>query len=154
MGFLGIGAGKIELTLNSVSFHPNDIVNGTALLSLNEEVKAGGVFVRFWAEKRAKNQNLSTGKTRTDVEILYEEVKPLDSERIYGKIDSGKSYSFSFKVPEGVMMNPTEGNGVINGVLNFARKMNNQSIEWKIQAKLDLPAAFDVSATKKISVVL
>ncbi len=43
MSVFGIGAGKMELRLNKIAFHPGEKIEGTARLTASEEVKARGL---------------------------------------------------------------------------------------------------------------
>ncbi|HIH10360.1 MAG TPA: hypothetical protein HA254_06885 [Candidatus Diapherotrites archaeon] len=41
---------------------------------------------------------------------------------------------------------------MINGLMNTFRSWGNNNVRWKIEVKLDIPMAFDISKTQAISV--
>jgi len=150
MSFFGIGSGSMDLRLNKNSFYPKESIEGTATMHLNGEVKARGIAARFWAERTESRYR--NGRSGSHTVILFEDSRQLDTERNYTIRDSGKPYPFSFTVPDGILAAPVSGQGVINGLMNTFRSWGNNNVRWKIEVKLDIPMAFDISKTQAISV--
>ncbi len=147
MSILGIGAGKIELRLNRTDLHPGEVIEGSASLSLNEPIKARGVMVEFWAQKRERRGKSSYTR------ILYKKEERLDSEKEY-RAGMPMQYQFKFTVPDGILNTTQYDSGLIGGVMGFLRDMGNNGIQWFVAAKLDVPMAFDVSARQQLRVTL
>ncbi len=144
MAILGLGAGQIELAIDKVVLKQGDTFNGTVSLKMKSSVKARGIIVEFWAERKSTSKNSSTTK-------LYTQSTKLDSEREYGPGES-KSYPFSFVVPTNILQKQGAGEGALNTVLNFGLNMMNNNIKWFVSAKLDVPMGFDVSKRVNLSV--
>ena len=51
MAFLGLGAGKMDLILNKSEYHPREIIEGTAVLTVKETLKARGVIATIDATR-------------------------------------------------------------------------------------------------------
>lgn len=147
MSLLGIGAGKMELRLNRIEFHPGETIEGAASLTLNEQVKARGAVAEFWAEITQ-----SRGKS-SYTKILYKKEERLDTEKEY-RSGVPMRYEFKFVVPEGILKATGQGNGLLGKIGDFFSKMSNNSIRWYVTAKLDVPMAFDVSARQQLRVTL
>ncbi|MEM4390802.1 MAG: hypothetical protein QXX06_02960 [Candidatus Diapherotrites archaeon] len=141
MAFLGIGVGSIDVILNKTTFYPDEELEGSATLRLNEEVKARGFFAELVASKYDGNSTT----------ILFSSKLTLDSERIYYPAETPKSYNFKFKIPVGIV-SEIYYVGLIGSVMNFFQENNNRSISWFLKVKLDLPLSFDVSKSIQIFV--
>ncbi len=148
MAILGLGAGKMELRLNRTELHPLDMVEGTATLSMNAEAQAHGVVAEFWAQIQR-----GSGKHR-HTEILHRQEKRLDGERNYSQYEGQKQYAFTFQIPQGILMQTPRGNDFVGGIFGWLEENRNNSVEWYVSVKLDIPMAFDVSAKQQLRVTL
>lgn len=147
MAILGIGAGSMELNLNKIEYIEGETIIGKASLKLKEKVKARGVFVEFWAEKK---ENDSDGEG-TNTIVLHKQTLKLDGEKDYLSGEA-KVYEFSLKIPTTILQKSSKESGLLNGAMNFFKNGSNKNISWYILAKLDQPMAFDVS--KKIKLIV
>jgi len=146
VAILGIGAGKFELTLDKAEYHPRDVVQGKAVLKLNENIKARGVIATIEAT-RTRN----SGK-HTYTDTLFHDERKLDGEKEYFSTRGLMEYSFQFTIPTGVISEAAFNPGIIGGVMGFFRDSVKNSRKWVVSIKLDMAMAFDVSATKSIRV--
>ncbi len=83
MSFLGIGAGKMELSLGNTNFYPGDTITGNAKLTINSPIKARGVIVAFWGERQERTY--VNGKPATRTQVFCKVEKNLDGEKEYVK---------------------------------------------------------------------
>jgi len=146
MAILGLGIGKMELRLNKTQFYPEEVIEGSAMLTLNEQINARGVLATFWAERQTRR-----GKS-TYTDVLYKREERLDTERLYNSSGGAKNYSFKFTVPRGILAENQFGSDLIGGAMSFLRDMGNNSIRWYVSVKLDIPMGFDVSKKQQINV--
>ena len=144
---LGLGAGEVELVLAKTDYKQGDSIEGRVNLRMKQSVKARGMLARFWAQRTEHR-----GK-HSYVKILFEQSVPLDGEKEYS-LGTTKYYTFAFTIPTSLLKSPSEGGGVFNGIKNFFINSQNNSITWFVEAKLDVPMAFDVSKKIQIRVSL
>jgi hypothetical protein len=147
MAILGIGAGSMELNVNKIEYTEGETITGRATIKLKENVKARGVYVEFWAEKKETDSDGDGTTTR----VLHKQSLKLDEEREY-RLGETKFYEFSFQIPSTILQKPSKAGGLLNGAINFFKNSSNKNISWYIQAKLDQPMAFDVAKKMKIIV--
>ncbi len=152
MAIFGIGAGKMELSLNGTNYRAGDTITGNARLTINDPIKAHGVLVSFWGERKVRSYKFSSGRGRPaeTTEILFKVEKKVDDERQYQKTVQPVSYDFSLQIPENALQKVELGDGIIGKVVGALQQMSQGSIRFYVQAKLDIPMGFDVS--KKIEV--
>ncbi len=147
MAILGIGAGSMDLTINKIEYTEGETITGKATLKLKENVKARGVYIEFWAEKKETDSDGDGTTTR----VLHKQTLKLDEEREY-KMAETKFYEFSFQIPTTILQKPSKEGGLLNGAMNFFKNSSNKNITWYVLAKLDQPMAFDISKKMKIIV--
>ena len=106
-------------------------------MGIKKRGRARGLFVRLIGEKRVRS-----GK-HSHMEILYEVSKQLDVEKEYSA--SRFDYDFELQVPTGIAQ-PKSINllGLNLGTSN--------AVHWRIEAKLDVPMGFDVSARQQLTI--
>ncbi len=147
MAILGIGAGSMELTINRIEYTEGETITGRASLQLKENVKARGLFIEFWAEKKETD---SDGEG-THTIVLHKQSLKLDDEKEY-KIGENKFYEFNFQIPTTILQKPSKEGGLLNGAMNFFKNSSNKNISWFVEAKLDQKMAFDIRKKMKIIV--
>lgn len=151
MAFLGIGAGKIDLQLNGTNFASGDKVEGTATLTLNQDIKAKGVIAEIWGEREETSRGMNGQLQRRKV-IVYKMESNLDAERMYAKSESPKAYKFSFAAPD-VGGGGQGGGGMVSKILGaFGSLGGTGPIIWFVGVKVDLQLAFDISKRQQISI--
>ncbi len=151
MSFLGLGSGKMDLQIDGTNFVSGDKINCTAILTLNQDVKAKGVVAELWAETMRTSYS-SRGATRQKT-VVYRMKSDLDGERTYSKSESPKTYKFTFVAPDS-SSGAQVGTGMANQILGALENMSSAQgpIMWFIRAKVDLQLAFDISKTQQISI--
>lgn len=141
------GKGTIEIQISKYDYVPGETIQGTVLLKLKKPIKAKGLFIEFYGERKAYH---FTGKRRTTRTIkVFDFKQPLDGEKEYSTTE--QTYRFSIKIPRDVASSSQEG---VAGTLMRATQLLTQTMQtntrWYLTAYLDIPWAFDVS--KKIQI--
>ena len=131
---LGIGEGKINLTLNGTTFSPGQTITGHLQLSMNEPHQARGLRVAFYGLQK---QGKHTAR-------VFETVQQLGPERAY---QSGEQFDFSLTIPENAL--PPK----IDGFFGFLTELFYAQPRWFVEASLDLPNKFDISGKQQIQLV-
>jgi len=142
---LGFGKGDIKITLDKTSFQPGEIVRGMLLLTLKNPQNAKGVRVILRAERTVSRTVYSSGVSRSqnDTEILYQQEKWLDAEKLYPA--AMLQYTFDFGIPNPLPFSQPGG---------FMRVFSGTGKpKWYIDAALDIPGGFDVSKKTEIKVL-
>ena len=130
----GMGEGEIEITLGPTTFTPQETMNGTVKIRLPKATKARSFIVEFYGEVERGNKH----------ECVFRVAQTLGEERTY---KNGETFDFSLPIPD--QAKPPEAQGTFGSIHDlFVPKPRN----WYIEAKLDVPIAFDLQT--RISVYM
>ena len=135
---LGIGEGKIELTLDKTAYSPEETIKGKLNISLNQPTSARQLVVEFFGEVRVRS-----GKN-SHIERVNETKKTISGDKNYA---NGETYDFELVVPSDVL--PKKQGGVIVSLMNFF----NPIPTFYVNAYLDMPMKFDMSKKVAIQIV-
>lgn len=157
----GLGAGKIELNLPKTAYNRGEELKGTLLLTLNQPVKARGLFVKFYAEQKHREMR-GSGKDRElkdTIRTIYEFQAELDKEREYLKTDAPAAYPFTFTIPPAPQVDigqiiPPGVPDILVSALNLIPKTTGPigPMMWYLEGYLDLPVAFDISKKVQLNI--
>jgi hypothetical protein len=145
----GLFEGSMELKLNKMAFAFGETIEGTASLKLSKEKKARRVVVTVFAER--KTTNYSNKGASTDLERIFSFETVLDGEKNY--LPPGADYPFKIQLPaQNPLPKLPQFNGLLGQLATYANEMAQGSVSWYVEAKLDVPMAFDIS--KKIQIMV
>jgi len=142
---LGLGKGKIELTLDKTNYAHGETINGTVNMTLKKPINAKGVIATLFAERKR-----SDGDGGTTIQRVFEFSVPIDGERLYEATQ--KNYTFQIQVPA---ENKIAMEGKIGTALKAFSALGNimSPTKWFVEVKLDIPKGFDVRKKQQINVV-
>ena len=146
---LGIGAASVTLNLDRTHFNIGDEITGTVGVKINDSIGAEGVSVRLTQEETFSSFN---GRDRISRTInLYDFTLPLEGPKNFRKTDVPIVYPFKLKIPNTLPKAKDIPEGMLGDILKTVTEMAKQGkIAWYVEAKLDIPKAFD--ATKRIEI--
>jgi hypothetical protein len=150
-GFLS--KGDMKLALNKFSFSAGEEIEGKVKMQLKKPAKANGVYVTLVAEEKMSKMGMKNGSinSQTMVKKLIDVKIPLDGEKEYGT--QPYEYVFKLKVPN------INNQSAPEGALGDAAKaigyltQGSRTVNWFIEAKLDIPKGFDLGKKQAITVV-
>jgi hypothetical protein len=155
----GLGAGKINISLEKISFSPGETIKGKVSFELKKatlakklRVTLAGIKITTYPVQRPNKPP----STETKRNFLHYFELLLDGEKEYSKGE----YPFEIKIPDniGVSSLPKQaGGGVLGTILKTAEILSKMSptssrIEWYLEAALELSGAFDVK--KKVDITV
>jgi hypothetical protein len=150
-GFLKKGDMKLEL--NKFSFSPGEEIKGKVTMKLKKPVQARGVNVVLVAEQKTTQVGFSSGgaSSKTKIEKVINVSIPLDGEKEYGT--QPYEYEFSLRVPD--VKNAQAPEGALGSAVKAAAYLTQgaHSLNWYVEAKLDVPKGLDVGKKQAITVV-
>lgn len=152
MAFFGIGAGNFDLQITSTEASPGGEIHGTVVLSLNTDVKANGVIMEFWGERKAQVKD-AKGKVRAQTVVVYKQTNKLDEERLYQKDETPRTYPFSFKIPVDINRYQTASTAEGAGVPGGSAASGDGPVMWFVKVRLDVPFSFEVSRKKQVTIL-
>lgn len=159
MGLFGIGDGKMDMQIANTTVQSGGAVEGTATLTLNNDVKANGVFAIIYAQRR--ETSFINGTASQTTVTVYQDKQQLDGPRTYTKGETPKTYNFKLVVPAGSGGAPQQASGgapqQASGVLGMLQGIAGSMgvmapLMWYVEVKLDHSLAFDVSKKMQIQV--
>ncbi len=154
MGFLGIGDGKFDLKLNGTEFSPGSKIEGTATLTLNQDVKGKGVVAEIWGE-RVETSRAMNGQIQRRTVVVYKFAANLDGERTYLKTESPKAYKISLDAPLGIV-GTAQPQGTAGKIFAALGEMGGGQgpIMWFVGVKMLMPLLeFGISKKQQINIV-
>jgi hypothetical protein len=146
MVVLGIGDGEIAIVLDRKEYAPGDKVSGNLIFRLDSPVKARGVKLSLFGERKELHRHY-TGKYASSHPVfvrVFHEKQFLASKKSFR---NGDELPFSFKLPGGALFEVKK-----RGVLAEIFAGLEPKTEWFISATLDIPMAFDISSKTKVNV--
>jgi len=130
----GRGEGEIEITLGQTTFTPLETMNGKVKISIPKKINARSFIVEFYGEVERGDKH----------ECVFRVAQKLGEERTY---KNGETFDFSLPIP--AQAKPPEAQGTFGSIHDlFVPKPRN----WYIEAKMDVPMAFDIKS--RISVYM
>ena len=138
---LGIGEGKITVTLPKSIYAPGETMRGKAVLSLNAPKKARALRLDLYREVYES----SMGSKGAHKARMVEFTKQLAGNRAYA---NGEEYEFELLAPSGassLQLPPSPISGVINALASLA-----PAPRWFVSVSLDLPMSLDISGRVQI----
>ncbi|MDD5337445.1 MAG: hypothetical protein PHS02_03085 [Candidatus ainarchaeum sp.] len=143
---LGIGEGSIEILTGKEAYVNGELIEGRVLLSLGRRLKARGLRILFYGEKKSHH-----GKTHTTERILQQQAV-LDGAKTYA--EGRTDYKFSIQLPQLEKPRPIEGTDIIPSVVRFfgGKFDPYANVKWYLDASLDIPLSLDVNRKMQITV--
>ncbi len=131
----GIGEGKLDLTLDKISYCPGQTIKGRLILMLKEPEQARELRVRFYGLVRRR-------KHYAKVFLVEQKLGP---ERTY---HSGEGFDFSLAIdPEAL---PPKVEGIFGSAAEFIYSIN--PTRFFVEATLDMPMKFDINNKKQVQI--
>lgn len=153
MGFLDkiLPPGKMTIELEKLEFHPGDSVNGTVKLEMKKSMPARALKAKVFGQEIIKKR--SGGKTSTEMHTIFDFEKELSGEREYRT----EEFQFQITIPTNVLEKNTpqlEGTAAtaVAAIGMLTGSSQSRRIEWRVEAKLDVPGGLDISNKVKINV--
>ena len=143
---LEIGDGEIQIVLDRKEYSPSDTIKGKLLFRLESPVKARGVKLALFGERKEMHKHY-TGKYASSHPVfvrVFHEKQVLSSKKSF---KNGDEVQFSFKLPGGALFD-VKKRGVLADIFASLEPKTN----WYIVATLDLPLAFDISSKTRVNV--
>lgn len=148
--------GKIELEMVKTGFNSGEAVTGTVRLTTKKSLEARRVYVALIGYRITERRD-SDGDKKTDKDEVYRDEFNLEADQL---LPAGfdKTYEFSLIAPGG---NTELGGALPGGAMGTAigaaasvlgaLGANRQRMEWKVEARADLPGV-DIATSKKVRV--
>ena len=145
----GFGKGKIEIQLDKYNYSPGETIQGNITLDLKKQLKARGVFVTLYGEKKVRQMSSTT--QGTSIQRVFEFKQPLDKAGEYPP--TLKNYTFHIKIPSNILSGQAP-EGVLGNIVKAAQFLGGSSamIQWYIDARIDIPMGIDVSRRVQINI--
>jgi hypothetical protein len=156
LSFLGIGLGKVNLTLERVVFKPGDTIRGHVSFTLKEPTPARRVAVGLYGRQRVVTSSMSNG-TRTvghRVDDVFKFEHQLAGEDIY----TTGAHNFEIVIPSYVLsgargVQPPDGPlGDMLRAISFLSPSKQFPVEWEIRAFVDIPFKINPKTAMSITV--
>lgn len=156
LSFLGIGLGKVELSLERVVFKPGDTIRGRMSFSLKEPTAARRVAVGLYGRQRVVSSSRHNG-TRTvghRVDDVFKFEQSLSGEDLY----TAGSHPFEIVIPSYVLsgargVQPPDGAlGDMLRAISFLSPNKQFPVEWEIRAFVDVPFKINPKTAMSIAV--
>lgn len=149
----GFGKGKVEIRLDKFNFSPGETVEGSVTLQLKEPIKTKELSIRFYGLQRSQTVR-AKGGSRTDTRIVHDFKLILDEEKEYPRSDLPIVYPFKIKIPDNLLQTGKQAEGVLGGVMEAFKYISGfrASIYWYLEARLNVPWAFDIIKKIQISI--
>ena len=133
---LGIGEGKLELSVNGTTFSPGQQIAGAIRLTMDESRQARGLRVEFYGLQKQGKHTVRICEVRQD----------LGGEREYRM---GEQFNFSLTVPADTI--PPKIDGFVGSIVAFLYNLSPP--RWFIDASLDIPMKFDMNAKQRVQII-
>lgn len=145
--------GKIELQLVKTGFNSGEPVSGTVNLTTKKSLEMRRLFVALIGYEVTERRE-SDGDKRTDRdEIFRDEVNLEEAQTVPAGFS--KSYQFAITAPgQDTIGNRGKGGGLLGGLsigIGSLTLGNNRRLEWKVEARADLPGV-DLAKSKSVRV--
>jgi hypothetical protein len=154
MGLFGLGDGKMDLQLKNASVAPGETLEGTATLTLNNDVKGKEVVAILFAERTERYMNNGHQESR-NVQV-YSKAETLDTEKLYTKQNGPYQYHFTFVIPQTGASIPAATSQVIAAIGALVSAMGALTpIRWyvKVELKHDAMLTFAIAKTQEINIL-
>jgi hypothetical protein len=138
---------RIDIAINKTTFSPNEAIEGTITLRLDNPIKSKGVFVSLTSGETKPGHNSKGQPTTVHYTHVWSEV-PLDFEKAY---PAGQALTYSFKLVAPSRTAPINPLSTI--WKSFRKDSSPPSKDYKIEAKLDISMGFDVNTSKEIKIL-
>jgi hypothetical protein len=155
----GFGIGTIRLEMPKTRYTAGNAIEGTLLLSVSRPVMARGLFAILSAQQQfSKQPGLRENGLHVVPRKVYHYQQQLDGEREYQKTAEPAAYPFRLKLPPiaGFMQDtpdPASGSAAVTGSVGSSDgSVPFGPPEWSVEGFLDLPLAFGVRETVRLSV--
>jgi hypothetical protein len=157
LSFLGIGLGKVDLSLDRVVFKPGDTIRGRMKFSLKEPTPARRLAVGLYGKQRAISTSIGSGGVRTvghRVDEVYKFEHVIAGEDLYTHGDHG----FEIVIPSYVLSGargvdaPQGTLGDVVRAISFLSPQKQVPVEWEIRAFVDLPFKLNPKSSRSITI--
>jgi len=157
LSFLGIGLGKVDVSLDRVVFKPGDTIRGRVKFALKEPTPARRVAVGLYGRQRAISASIGSGGVRTvghRVDDVYRFEHVIAGEDVYTHGD----YAFEIVVPSYILSGargveaPAGTLGDVVRAISFLSPTKQFPVEWEIRAFVDVP--FKINPKSSMSVTI
>jgi hypothetical protein len=157
LSFLGIGLGKVDLSLDRVVFKPGDTIRGRMKFSLKEPTPARRLAVGLYGRQRAVSTSNGSGGVRTvghRVDDVYKFEHVIAGEDLYTHGDHG----FEIVIPSYVLSGargvdaPPGTLGDVVRAISFLSPQKQFPVEWEIRAFVDLPFKLNPKSSMSITI--
>ena len=143
--------GKIELQMSKTGFNSGEPVIGTFTLTTKKELDVRRLYIALIGYEVTERRE-SDGNKRTDRNEIFRDEQNFEESQI---LPSGfnKTYNFALNAPGSNTVGHTRnGRGleISIGSLTLGSN-NNRRLEWKIEARADLPGV-DIASSKSIRI--
>jgi len=147
--FLFGSKGSIELQLEKTIFKPGEEITGKLILKTNKPIKARELRILFYGLKTMQVRTIRDGKSveETHTIRIAETKVVLGTEKEY----TYEEHEFKIKIPENLpsIITPSLG-GIQLGPVYLGRGYDFYTVEFLLDASLDIPAGFDINKKQKI----
>ncbi len=149
MGLLGIGDGKMEITIKSSNVSLGGTLEGTATLTLKKEITAKGVVAILTADQTSRKVDVN-GRMNNQTELLYHNKQQLDTAKTYPK-DTPIIYNFKLAIPQSAI-NPIPGvGGILKDLVTESVRLGGP-VHWFMEVKLEIGMLESVSRIQEVIV--
>jgi hypothetical protein len=153
MGLFGIGDGKIELQLKNPNVPVGGTLEGTAILTLNKDVKGKEVVAILYAERTTESLNTNGQMNRRSFNI-YSKSQVLDGDKLYAKSNGPYQYNFTFVIPQ--TGGPSAPSGMLGALTGVVGGMAGGGIvRWyvKVELKHEAMLSFPIERKQEIGIM-
>ncbi len=146
--------GKIEIQMAKTGFNSGETVGGTVTLTTKKSLDVRRVYVALIGYRVTERRD-HDGDKRTDKDEIYRDEFNLETQQLL-PAGFNKTYEFALLAPgsqsTGTAPGGALGNtlGAVVGALG-ALSTNRTRLEWKVEARADLPGV-DIAKSKKVRV--
>lgn len=156
LSFLGIGLGKVDVSLERVVFKPGDTIRGRMKFSLKEPTPARRIAVGLYGRQRAVSIGMNNGVRTVGhrVDDVFKFEQQLGGEDLYTTGD----HPFEIVIPSYVLsgargVTPPEGAlGDVVRAISFLSPNKQFPVEWEIRAFVDLPFKINPKAAMSVTI--
>jgi len=146
---LGIGEGKITVTLQKSIFAPGETMRGKARLEIGAPKQARALRLELYREEQRSAQHMGAGGAThhsSHRQKIVEFSKPLSGEKLY---TPGEEYEFELVAPNAatsLSLPPSPISGIVTALASLAIP----APRYYVAVVLDLPMSLDISGRVQI----
>lgn len=143
--------GKIELQMSKTGFNSGEAVTGTFTLTTKKNLDVRRLYVALIGFEVTERRE-SDGNKRTDRKEIFRDEENFEESQI---LPSGfsKTYNFALNAPGSETVGNSRSGGGMEisiGSLTLGSN-NNRRLEWKVEARADLPGV-DIASSKSVRI--